>query len=80
MNIYRYRFTATCPANNRHVEYSLTLRCGRMILVEEIAKACAAIKEAFHEDIADKLYDIFGGFQVITAHHHGVNVETNRGA
>jgi hypothetical protein len=79
MNIYRHRFSATCPANGRIVEYSLEIRACRMILAEDIVKACGQVKRAYHEQIAETLYNKLGGFQVLTAHHHGVDIETRRG-
>lgn len=78
MNIYRHRFPAKCPGNGRMVEYAITIQTSRMILVEDIVKACKA-RAAYHEDIAETLYNQFGGFQIMTAHHHGVDIETHRG-
>lgn len=80
MNVYRYRFTAKCPNNRRTVEYSLVLHSQRMVMVEAIVKACSGLKAAYHEQIAERLYNEFGGYQVISAHHQGVDVETQRGS
>jgi len=48
-------------------------------MVEEIVAQCASIGSKFHEEIADHLYRVFGGSQVIKALHHGVWIETQRG-
>lgn len=79
MNRYTYRFSVKCPNNNRVVEYRLILDSQRMIMVEDIAKKCKSLKPTYHEQIADQLYDAFGGQQTIRAHHHGVDIETVRG-
>lgn len=77
MNIYRQTFRATCPANGRTVDYSLTIAVGRTIMVEDIQAAVADLN-GYHEDFADKLFATFGGRQTLTAHHHGTDVETVR--
>lgn len=78
MNTYRYSFVATCPNNNRSVEYRLTLTVSRMVMVEHIKKFCDGLKRGYHEDFAEALYNKFGGHQTLVAHHHGVDVETVR--
>lgn len=77
MNIYTQRFRATCPANSRSVDYTLTIESPRMIMVEELQGAVAEI-EGYHEEIADQLLRLFGGKQILIAHHHGTDVETVR--
>lgn len=77
-NLYIRRFVALCPNNAREIVYELRIKtAGRVIMAEDIVKATNRI-EAFHEAIADRLYDIFGGRQVLTAYHHGVYIETVR--
>lgn len=78
MNIYRHTFVAECPGNTQPIVYRLEIKKGDKILVEHIVTACALIKRGYHEDIADQLHQQFGGEQVITAHHHGVDIETVR--
>jgi len=78
MNTYRHSFTARCPANERAISYRLTIAAARTIMVEEITAACAELQRGFHEAFADTLYARFGGEQKLTAHHHGVDVETTR--
>jgi len=78
MNIYRHRFSATCPANGRIVEYALEIRAHRMILAEDVVKACGQVKRAYHEQIAETLYNKLGGFQVLTAHRGHRNTEGHR--
>lgn len=79
MNIYSYTFTAECPAApGEHVEYTLIMEADRMIMVEDIVKACAFDKPMFHEHIADWLFDEFKGRQTISAEHCGVEITTVR--
>lgn len=79
MNIYRHVFIAQCPENGEAIAYHLTIKSRRRILVERIVEACVDITSGYHEQIADELFTRFGGEQVITAHHHGVDIETWRG-
>ncbi|CAN7642646.1 hypothetical protein [Paraburkholderia terricola] len=79
MNIYRCRFVSACPNNNSPIIYDLTIESQTMVHVEHITTACAMHKSAFHEAIADDLFERFGGHQTLTAHHHGVDIETRRG-
>ena len=78
MNIYRFQFVATCPADGDAIVYTLEIRSLRMIMVEHIKTATALIKSGFHEQIADQLSDRFGGDQTILAVHQGVEIETVR--
>jgi hypothetical protein len=77
MNIYRHTFIAKCPNNDRQVDYHLTIRANRMIMVEDI-QATTSDMTGFHETFADMLFAKFGGQQTLTAHHHGTDVETIR--
>lgn len=79
MNVYRYQFVTTCPNNGRAIVYALEIQSDRVIYVEHIVTACALWREGFHEAIADDLFGRFGQRQVMTAHHHGVDIETRRG-
>lgn len=78
MNRYTQHFTALCAANDRAVDYVLTIETGRTIMVEEIQAAVAELGRGFHEDFAERLFGRFGGRQTISAHHHGTDVETVR--
>lgn len=78
-NIYRHQFIAECPNNGKSIVYSLTIETDKTVMVEHITTACSLIKQGYHEDIADTLHQALGGFQLITAHHHGVDIETHRG-
>jgi hypothetical protein len=81
MNVYSRQFVAACPNNSEPIIYSLRIETDdRMIPVEHIVTATALIKQGFHEQIADELHRRFGGRQVLCAHHHGVDIETTRGA
>lgn len=79
MNRYRHTFTVSCPNNGAMIRYHLAIETPAQIMVEKIVAACG-VAEAYHEDLADKLYAKFGGRQVMRAYHHGVWVETERGA
>lgn len=82
MNIYRHTFTGPCPNNDRAIDYHLTIKAHRVIMVEEIVAYAAAMKDAekpYHESIADMMFAKFGGHQTIVAFHHGVWIETQRG-
>lgn len=80
-NTYTRRFFSTCPNNGHPIEYTLQIvvPADRMIQVEHIITACALHKQGYHEDIAADLFRRFGGQQVLTAHHHGVDIKTVRG-
>lgn len=80
-NIYRHRFTCTCPNNGQSVDYALEIEVGHTIMAEAIVAACAAARDLpmpYHENIADSLAAQFGGRQRIFAHHNGVDIETVR--
>lgn len=79
MNIYRYEFVSACPSNNQQIIYRLEIQTDSMIYVEKIVTAAALQKKAYHENIADAFHKEFGGRQILTAHHHGVDIETRRG-
>lgn len=79
MNRYRHRFTTKCPNNSGQIAYTLVIWSPHMIMVENIAEACAGFERAYHEDMADKLALQFGGRQVLSAEHHGVQIVTTRG-
>lgn len=79
MNIYRHNFYSTCPVNGAVIAYQLEIRTpGDVIKVEHIVTACQMHPRAFHEAIADDLFERFGNVQVLRAHHHGVDIETIR--
>jgi len=77
LNIYTQRFRATCPTTRRTVDYVLTIESSRMIMIEEIQTTVAKLK-GYHEELADKLFALFGGRQTLTAHHHGTDIQTVR--
>lgn len=78
-NIYRRQFVSVCPADGDHIIYSLEIRSQTMLRVEHINTAVALEAKAFHEEIADRLFERFGGEQRIIAVHQGVEIETVRG-
>lgn len=79
MNIYRHQFVSVCPNNGAAIIYRLEIAADMMIPVEHVVTACALFKSGYHEAIADELHRRFGCKQTLTAHHHGVDVETRRG-
>lgn len=79
MNKYKIKFQAICPVNEDVIEYSLTIESIQMIEVERITDAIANCKRGFHELFADFLHQKFGGYQIMTAFHGGVLIETTRG-
>jgi len=52
-------------------------------MVELIAEACRRAAETlpkpYHENIADALYEQFGGLQIMRAFHHGTEIISIRG-
>jgi len=78
MNIYRHQFVCHCPNNSLPIVYELQIETTETIMVEKITEECAKEKSAFHEKLADKFLSIFGGRQILKAHHHGVDIETIR--
>lgn len=79
MNIYRYKFMSQCPANNKHINFKLEIYTRKMLMVEEIKAFLDKMEKQYHEPIADALFKEFGGYQVLIAWHHGVEIETRRG-
>lgn len=81
VNVYQREFVAICPNNKQPITYQLMIATDdKVIMVEDIVAATDKITRGYHEDIADLLYAEFGGKQVLSAHHHGVTIETVRGA
>lgn len=78
-NIYRHKFYSACPNNSQVIAYDLEISTDKMVQVEHIVTACALHAKDYHEAIADALHARFGGYQVLKAHHHGVDIETQRG-
>lgn len=81
MNIYKANFSCSCIKNGDVINYLWVLRTHRIILVEDIESSLQkiSIHPAFHEKIADDLYQLFGGHQVIVARHREIEIETIRG-
>lgn len=79
MNIYKKTFVVKCPSDNDMIVYDLEIHSDEMVRVEHINTAVALIAEGYQENIADTLYERFGGYQKITATHQGVEITTERG-
>jgi hypothetical protein len=79
MNIYTRQFIAACPNNGEQIIYELVIETGSIIMAEHIVTATQMIRKGYHEVIADGLHLQFGGYQILRAHHHGVDIETRRG-
>jgi hypothetical protein len=80
MNRYTRRFEAACPNNDQKIAYTLMIETDEVIMVEDIVAFTEAIGKGFHEAIADDMHVQFGGRQVLTAFHHGVDILTVRGS
>lgn len=80
MNSYALTFTNTCPINGAPIEYALCIVTSKMVPVETLQAFVAGLPPDYHECIADALLERFGGEQVMIAQHHGVRIETRRGA
>jgi hypothetical protein len=78
MNIYKISFVSQCPVNNDQVTYHLEIRSTSLIKAEDIEWEVSSWPQ-FHEEIADRLFRKFGGYQVIRATHGKVTIETHRG-
>lgn len=79
MNRYTRRFEAVCPNNGEKIAYTMMIETDVVIMVEDIVAFTDAIGKGFHEAIADDMHAKFGGRQVLTAFHHGVDILTRRG-
>lgn len=79
MNRYIRQFSAICPNNAAVIIYHLMIETDEVIMVEDIVSETDAIGQGYHEAIADHMHAKFGGRQIITAHHHGVDILTRRG-
>ena len=78
-NTYKTRFFSVCPINKARIDYQLTIETDKVIGVEELLTLLGGYySEGFHELMADDLFERFGGKQTLTAHHHGVDIETVR--
>lgn len=79
MNTYEKQFIAKCPNNGEMILYQFRLEVkNRMVMVEHINTACALHKTGYHEDIANALFERFGGVQTLKARHDGVDITTER--
>ena len=79
MNIYTYQFKLKCPVNDLVIKYNLKIKSSEIIRIEDIVSFLAEYEKGFHEDVANKLFDQFAGYQIMKAFHHGVHIETRRG-
>lgn len=80
MNSYTIEFFATCPNNGVRIKYRLCIETTEIFSVEGLIDTVQAIDEGYHEEIADQMLSRFGGKQRMIADHHGVIIETTRGA
>jgi hypothetical protein len=75
--IYKHQFVSQCPNNGLPIVYDLCIETDKMIQVEKIVTACGYLRNAYHEDIAKALANLFPGtHQSLRAMHHGVHIET----
>lgn len=79
MNKYTTQFFCFCPNNGVRILYTWVIETKEKHMVEDLIDAVTLDHVGFHEEIADDLHREFGGFQILKAHHHGVDIETTRG-
>ena len=79
MNSYETEFFCQCPKNGIRIKYSLNIQTNEVVMVEDILAAVSGFQSDFHEQIADRLHQRFGGLQTMSADHHGVRITTHRG-
>lgn len=81
MNKYTIHFVRKCPANGLAIAYCLSISTPHILMVEAIKEEVENLPdEAYHEALAEALTRCLPGCQTLTAHHHGVDIETVRGA
>jgi hypothetical protein len=81
MNIYKINFVRACPNNDLKISYQLRIETPHVLMVEAIVDEVGNLDEkGFHEAYADTLTRCLPGRQILTAHHHGVDIETVRGS
>ena len=80
MNTYEYNFSVVCPNDKESIQFNLSITTAETIFVEDIKTFLEGHKEAFQEDLANKLHAKFGGRQVIKAIHQDVLITTCRGS
>jgi hypothetical protein len=78
MNIYTTEFFGKCPTNNVRIKYELEIQTTDVIFVERILDFVDKMNNQYHENIADLLFEEFGGKQQLVAFHHGVFIKTER--
>ena len=78
MTRYDHQFAATCPADGEAIVYFLTIKTDALIMAEDIAAFCRSHDAVFHEALADRLIEKFGGRQKLRATHQGVHITTTR--
>lgn len=79
-NIYRHKFKRACPNNGLSIAYLLTIETPHVLMVEAIVEEVENLPEnGYHEEFADTLARALSGKHTLTAHHHGVDIETVRG-
>ena len=78
INEYSITFESVCPADGERIKYAATIVTDVMIRAEDIVMFVNGLSESFHEQIADAMWSRFGGLQVISAVHQGVNITTRR--
>lgn len=78
MNNYKIEFFSKCPVNNIRIHYKLTVKTKNIIMVEQLVDFVSHLDNCLHEDIADKLFNNFGGNQTLEANHHSVFLWTER--
>lgn len=78
-NTYVTEFKARCPVDQSLIDYRWTLVLDYVVMAEELRRIADGIGTGLHEEIANQLFDRFGGVQRLRATHAGgVEITTNR--
>ena len=81
MNVYTLQFKARCPVDGTVIDYDWTIYTAHVYMAEELRRVADSLGEGLHENMADALFDRFGGRQRLKATHAGdVHIETRRPA
>ena len=78
LNFYKVKFFCECPNNRVRIEYTLQIETDETLSVELIIEQVTDLDPHFHEELADVFLSKFGGTQMLTAMHHGVEIKTIR--
>lgn len=71
--VHETKFTCRCPVDNSLDHYELSVEVRKLIKVEAILAAIAALpKKAFQEELTEQLAKVLGATVTTTGYHSGV--------